>query len=223
MKAGIALLVVATIACQRHDLPMHPFKLTSWTSFPTDDALVAAIVGDGGSTHDRARIDRAMRELALPHIKTRAGGDVALLSEQIEQMRGSYDNYGLTPDPVDRLVEVALGVELSDLQQTSAVAAEIRLHDLLWPAGPYPEAWVKSPPTSAADLREHVQMLERRLARVESDYAAAARKFQTALLIARNNLAVARDGTYDVTNGQVYAGLVERGVRTRRLPGEFPY
>jgi hypothetical protein len=203
---------------------MQPFQIPQWSSRPSTEELVNAVVGTGGSSSDREAARDAVRDLLLPSLEQENG--LEELRVALEGLRGEFE-HAPEHEPVTRLIRVAVRDELGRLQERSMKLAEKRLHVTLWPSEPVPEQWegisdLEPLPTIDA-IRAAATGTEERLAQIRARYGIAQIGEQRSELLIRNYLHVAKTGDYAQTNGPVYDVLAARGISTMPLPSATPW
>jgi hypothetical protein len=223
MRTFCAFLL-ALFACREPGSPMQPFQIPQWSSRPSADELLNAIVGTGGSSSDRAAAEGAVRDLLLPSLGQEKGLEELRFS--LEGLRREFE-HAPEQGPVTRLIRIAVRDELGRLEERSMKLAEKRLHVTLWPTEPVPETWegisdLEPLPTIDAIATAAIAT-ERRLDEIRARYGIGHIGEQRSELLVRNYVRVAKAGDYSRTTGSVYRALAARGISTMPLPGANPW
>jgi hypothetical protein len=228
--ATIALL----IACSSPPTStLTPFQIPDWQSYPSDDEIVAAIVGSGGTGEERGEADALARAFLLPGVVA----DDRTLTTLLWNLRGLASAYQDTvrEQPRDAFLRLAVRKRLGKLERRSRKLSSTRLTALLWPDQPAPEAW-QPLAFGLHQIATEAFEIEGELASLEVRYGERIRIFGRApelgtvefalyriLELIRHNLYVARSGDYSITSGSTYEQLRERGVVTMPLGIDRPY
>lgn len=224
---SIALVIAVCLAvvacnCSSHSA-MQPFQIPTWATYPTDDEIVNAIVGTGGSAEARMLAEGAVRELVLPDlVSTR---ELDLLRARLENLRIYYTSEAEL-DPAARLVRVCVKSELERLTFRSMALSQVRLRSALWPTEPFPERWspgAELPPMSGADIVNAAASIGKRLDEVTGRYGIVGPSEERSAALIRNSVKVATTGDHSVTYGPVFEVLNQRGMGSRPLPAATPY
>ena len=228
------LVLALVLACSSSRGEPMPFQIPTWNTPPSDDELVAAIVGSGGTADERADLERITRDLVLPRLADR---DPARLRWSLERMQRAYQT---TRDAAIReaFLRFALLDTLGELRARAAKLAAATLQARLWPAEPLPEPWEASAGIDPASVGPAAHAVEARITeltaryggRVPQLFADAAPALDTVafgehrtVALLRDHLHVALTGDTAVTAGEIYTVLAARGVATNRDPVDRPY
>jgi hypothetical protein len=225
----VIVVWLAVLACNRSQPAMHPFQIPAWTTFPSDDEIVNAIVGTGGSSEARMLAEGAVRDLILPELV--ATRELATLRARIKDLQSDYDwtrEHETTRvlDPAAWLVRIGVRTELSRLVFRSMALSEVRLRNALWPTEPFPEHWSPGAdlgPLTVAEVVKEAKAAEKRLDEVTRRYGIIGLGEERSAALIRNSVAVATTGEHSVTYGPVYKVLNERGMGSSPLPAATPY
>ena len=226
-----ALVCVATLACSSSNVePLQPFQTPSWTTVPSDDELVRAIVGPGGSVADRADVERIARDLLLAPLRARDSLDG--LRQELDLLRRHFHDE-LRDEPHEAFLRVALGEAASHLRGQAARLAAARLQQDLWPREAFPEEWQSSAETDPATVARAAAAMSARLDEITVRYIARVPLMlgdpyppvgsielgtNRAFTIAPNHAHVALTGDYSKTADGIHDVLVARGMATYPIP-----
>lgn len=223
---------VAALACSRTETAENyrPFQTPEWTSMPSPEVVVRAVVGNGGDWTLRKPIEAAVRDLFVPHLSHVTS--LAHLELELESIaRGYEEELALHHDPYRAMVYTLVAYELEFLAVNAMHLAEARLQATLWPDEPPDERWSKIEAVrgvdyevAARDLQRRLDELQRRYGRVlpgvfdteAPEFGHPGFGLHRSVALVRNNLHVARNGDVSTTHGPVYDVLKKRGVRTSR-------
>ena len=225
------LACAAVAACSSNAMEtLQPFQTPSWTTTPSDDDLVRAIVGTGGSPEARADAERIARDLLISPLRSRQ--DVQAVRRVLGDLRRRYDDERRA-EPHEAFLRVALAESASMLSRQAGHLAEVRLHHDLWPNEPFPQDWQFSAGIDPATLPHAAAALAARLDELTVRYisrapwvfgdqppplGSAELPTNRTLEIARNHIHVALTGDYSRTADVIHSVLVARGVPTFPIP-----
>lgn len=217
-------LVLLLFACRESGSPMQRFQIPQWTSRPSADEIVNAVVGTGGNSLERETARNAVRDLLLVSLEQEE--TVELLRFTLENLRLEFD-HAQEPEPLTRLIRVAVRDELGRLEERSMKLAEKRLHLTLWPAEPVPERWSGisdlEPLPTIDSIIAAATSTEQRLGQIRARYGIVQIGEERTELLIRNHLHIAKTGNYEHTTGPVYDVLTARRIFTLPLPGAYPW
>jgi len=230
------LICVLLVACapQRMDPPFQPFQIPPWKTLPTDEEIVKAIVGTGGSLDERIEADRLARELLLPNL--RRDKELVSLLWSLKLLKMDYES-AKKSESRNAFLRFAVSQAVSDIRSSAGGIAAARLKLALWPDEPFPEEWQNATGVDLATSASTAAALARRMKELEDRYGDRLAIFGTeaprlgtvefgehrSISIARNHLHVALTGDYSITSGSIFRVLSRRGVTTQRLPGDSVY
>lgn len=234
------LAVIAVLVCCGKAAPMdadtHPFQLPPWTTAPTDDEIVAAIVGSDGSQEHRAEVEQIARDLLLPRLRAKAGSDLAAIKRWLAYRKERYEA-GRQVALDGAFLRSAVGDELDAIEVRATELAMARLHAELFPSEHVPEDWGDVPELPIADIDREATRLAQRLEDIERRYGPRLPgAFGTKLpdltspvvdtyesvRVARNSIHIARTGDYRIASAPIYRELSRRRLDVRPL-NEHPY
>jgi hypothetical protein len=221
------LALIALLSCSPPEPELQPFQLEAWDRFPTDDQIVAAIVGTGGSSAERADASDIARELLLPSVR-RSARSLSGIKSQLVLLRNRYNQ-----DDGDRrevLLRMGLTRALGHLNGRSRRLAESFVKQLH-----LPDANLRS--LDPSERRAEIFAIIEELTRLEQRYGDRVSVFdprevsfqnsdlamQRLVLLIRNDLFVGATGDITTTNGSVREALQARGIVTHMVPYEQPW
>jgi len=230
------LFFILLAACSTKPMdPFSPFQIPTWTTLPTDDQIVRAVVGVGGSAAERADAELLTRDLLLTSLRARS--DLGTLQRSLDKMRRGYE-LEKEQQPHDAFLRFAILEAVDHVRMQASRLAAARLKHDLWPSEPFPEPWDDSAAIDPAGVASAATALAARLKDLEARYGqrlprvfaeqappldSAELGEYRALALARNHLHVALTGDHASTGGSIYNVLSARGVETRRLAADHPY
>ncbi len=232
------VVVIVLLACSSPvEQPLTPFQIPAWTSMPSDDEVVRAIVGTAGSETRRAEAEAITRDLLLPRLRRDTGKDLAKLQWMLQALVSSYETFHREALG-DEFLRHAVFHEVGDLGARADRLAVVRLKHALWPSEPFPETWENDTVIDPATVDGAAAAVHHRMLEVEGRYrdrlpvvlGRAAVELDNpeygghrTVELARNKIHIAHTGDYSVTAGHFYSELTKRGVNTRRHPDDRPY
>jgi hypothetical protein len=223
VKAAVVLLLVL-VACGTDDAPasLRPFAPVDWDHPVSDEELVRAMVGRGGTRAQRAQVARLAREL-LPILADAKDGPRSP-AETYKDLAESLSFYRRTPDPVARFAIVVVDHRALYIAFEAHDLAWSRAAHELWPDEPIgsdraaaidPSTWVTRANELALELdrirgltEDIVPDLWRQSSLKWSDVAGA----RGWICAARNDIRVALGQGYARVNGPLRQRLEERGM-----------
>lgn len=236
MRASLLLPVLFTMSCERIDTPparirLQPFSSIDWTIAPSDEQLVRAMVGVGGSPSQRDEVERLARALLLPVLD--AARQQGQLRRDYEDCSEEYRSDALyLRDPVTAFASAAVTMRSGQLNWDTQYLAWARAQHELWPDEPFkkPEVAAIDPTTIDARARALTLAFERMQTLTRDRLPGL---FEFRLPIDRNNpygdepliwmiednLRAARGEGYGRSNNLLRWQLEEHHVPTSATPG----
>jgi len=235
-RLAIVTLLLCCNSTMSTDADIRPFQVPTWSSAPSDDQIVQAIVGTGGSEARRAERERVTRALVLPILRANARGtNPDAVEAWLDYARAHFETLR-SRKAQDAFVWFAVDEEIAVIRVQAVRLACAKLHAELFPTEPMPEDWDGATGVDVAHIERDARALEQRLAKLQREYGqripiafadeppVRAPEEPTArkLSVARNALHVAVTGDHSVTSHLLFDELVKRRIYTTPLPGEFP-
>ena len=228
-------VLVVFAACERIDAPpepgppLQPFAAVDWSAAPSEEVVLGAMVGTGGTAAQRAEVDQLARELLLPVWReardSGSSNEYWLWAEDFGKLADQLR------DPVKAFAYVAVQVRASSLSDWADALAVVRLHKVLWPREPLVD-WERRLDVATVDAR--IRELEAAFERMKAfasryvwpalgdaplPYTHPARYIQRDMWMFETNLHIAKGGGYERSCGRVFFELRDHGFPTEPSRG----
>jgi len=148
------------------DVDTQPYDIPAWTTPPTDDEIVLAIVGRRGTSEQRRQLELVARDLLLPRLRVEAGSELLMVRRWLTRAKQRYELEH--KDQIEgAFLRSAIDGELAEMDARAFALAVARVHADLFPSEPMPERWGDVPARPVAEIERQASQLEQRLGELE--------------------------------------------------------